>query len=243
MHPMAGPHKPDDEDMRPEELAAYARGLRRSALRDSDPAIVPTSDGRDAAAYHARPGAPPAANQRTIENGGVELSETLERELHEAQEAHKRAAVEITVPAAGKRGRKRMVLVAAAIGAVALVGIAALVEAGAAARAKSNARSAEPTQAPTATTATTTTPDTTTPDTPLAPAIAAAPAPTAATPDSAAAAPTAPEPPAAPPPLSSASHPRHGGHAHPSPAGHPSARGHDKTRAPAAPPDVLNQFE
>lgn len=74
---MTGP-KGDDDDVRPEEMAAYARGLRRSALRDSDPDIL--------ASYHA-PTPPPAGTDKTVPLGGVRLSATLQRDLADAKGA------------------------------------------------------------------------------------------------------------------------------------------------------------
>lgn len=78
---MTGPMKSDDEDLKPEEIAALAKGLRRSALRASDPDIVATSNGREAASYHAAAAPPPAATSKTIPTGGVRLSATLERDI------------------------------------------------------------------------------------------------------------------------------------------------------------------
>jgi hypothetical protein len=67
--------------MTPDEMASLRKAARKSAGRSSDPEIVSFSDGREAAAYHAEPAAPPAAIDQTVSNGDVLLSSTLRREV------------------------------------------------------------------------------------------------------------------------------------------------------------------
>jgi len=110
---MSGTHKREDEEVTPEEMAALLKGLRKNAARNSDPDIVATSEGRDAAAYHAPPAPPPAAVDKTVSNGEVLLSTTLRREvasLERAPAAHTGPTVDaarVTVPAARAAGASR----------------------------------------------------------------------------------------------------------------------------------------
>ncbi len=128
----------DEDDVKPEEMAALARGLRRSALRVSDPEVADNSDGREAAAAYHGPAAPPSpAESAEVADDGVLLSATLQRDLDELDRRRlqkdasaARGAVEETVPARSSRRRRASTWVwigaAMAAGALVVAGVAAL---------------------------------------------------------------------------------------------------------------------
>jgi hypothetical protein len=140
--------KPANASVTPEEMASLRKAARRSAGRSSDPEIVSFSDGREAAAYHAEPVAPPAAIDQTVSNGDVLLSSTLRREVALANEKPPQAVAEVapvapearessrlleeTVRAPSSRapapaGRPWMLIALVAVGAVVLLSTVALV--------------------------------------------------------------------------------------------------------------------
>jgi hypothetical protein len=87
--------KPANASVTSEEMAALRKAARKGASRSSDPEIVSFSDGREAAAYHAEPVAPPAAVDQTVSNGDVLLSSTLRREVALAQEKPPQVVTEV----------------------------------------------------------------------------------------------------------------------------------------------------
>ena len=115
--------KPPDGSVTPEEMALLRKAARRSAGRSSDPAIVSYSDGREAAAYHAEPVAPPAAVDQTVSNGDVLLSSTLRREVALAN-APPQVVAEV---AKGPRERSRRLWIPIALVAVSAVVLASTV--------------------------------------------------------------------------------------------------------------------
>jgi hypothetical protein len=127
----------DDDEVKPEEMAALARGLRRSALRVSPPEDASSSDGREAAAaYHAPATPPPPAASASAVDDGVLLSATLQRDLddldlHRLRDAESAAPGSFvdTVPGRGKAGRRdrTWVWVAASVGGFALLVATAIV--------------------------------------------------------------------------------------------------------------------
>jgi hypothetical protein len=137
--------KPPHAGVTPEEMASLRKAARRSAGRSSDPEIVSFSDGREAAAYHAEPVAPPAAVDQTVSNGDVLLSSTLRREVALAEEKPPQVVAEVApeAPESSRRleetlrapssspparaGRPWIPIALVALGAVALVSTVALV--------------------------------------------------------------------------------------------------------------------